>query len=247
MNTFSRRSSDRVHSLPASGRFVDVSSAFPAPDSAALALNILSVLMMYGPFYLANTGAMLFGKWIPDKLGFSSITIDGGRNWKDGFRLFGDGKTWNGLLGGAFFSGLLTMLTHHLWSEGLPPDARPFVDPTLLAGSNDWFWFSGEWGAAFAMGFTLGLACMIGDMTGSFIKRRRGLKREGDESSEAPLLDTVPFAIAIFVTAFALFDGQIITHEQLHEEIIALLVMTPVIHRLSNRLGYRLGLKSVPF
>jgi len=112
MNTFSRRSSDRVHSLPATGRCVDVSPAFPAPDPAMAALNILSVLMMYGPFYLANTGAMLFGKWIPDKLGFSSITIDGGRNWKDGFRLFGDGKTWNGLLGGAFFSGLLTMLTH---------------------------------------------------------------------------------------------------------------------------------------
>jgi CDP-2,3-bis-(O-geranylgeranyl)-sn-glycerol synthase len=234
MNSFSRRSSDRVHSLPASGLRVDMSSAFPA----AFALNIFSVLMMYGPFYLANTGAMLFGKWIPDKLEFSSITIDGGRNWKDGLRILGDGKTWNGLLGGAFFSGLLTMLTHYLWSGRLLPDARPFVDPTLLAGPDDWFWFGGEWGAAFAMGFTLGLACMIGDMTGSFVKRRRGLKREGDESSEAPLLDTVPFAIAIFVAAF---------HEQLHEEIVALMILTPVIHRLSNRLGYRLGLKSVPF
>ncbi|MCK5868616.1 MAG: CDP-archaeol synthase, partial [Candidatus Thalassarchaeum sp.] len=98
---------------------MDVLPPFPAPDPAAFALNILSVLMMYGPFYLANTGAMLFGKWIPDRLGFSSVVIDGGRNWKDGFRLLGDGKTWNGLLGGAVFSGLLTMLTHHLWSERL--------------------------------------------------------------------------------------------------------------------------------
>ena len=48
---------------------------FPAPDLAAFALNILSVLMMYGPFYLANTGAMLFGKWIPDRLGFSLSLI----------------------------------------------------------------------------------------------------------------------------------------------------------------------------
>ena len=83
---------------------MDVLSPFPSGDPAISALNILSVLMMYGPFYLANTGAMLFGKWIPEKLGFSSITIDGGRNWKDGFRLLGDGKTWNGLLGGAVFS-----------------------------------------------------------------------------------------------------------------------------------------------
>ena len=78
-------------------------------------------------------------------------------------------------------------------------------------------------------------------------QQAQGLKREGDESSQAPLLDSAPFAIAIFVAAFVLFDGQIITHEQLHEEIAALLVLTPVIHRLSNRLGYRLGLKSVPY
>ncbi|MDP6703815.1 MAG: CDP-archaeol synthase, partial [Candidatus Thalassarchaeaceae archaeon] len=90
-------------------------------------------------------------------------------------------------------------------------------------------------------------ACMLGDTAGSFVKRRRGLKREGDESSEAPLLDTVPFAIAIFIVAFVLFDGQIFTHEQLREEIVALLILTPIIHRSFNRLGYRLGLKSVPF
>ena len=81
----------------------------------------------------------------------------------------------------------------------------------------------------------------------SFVKRRRGLKREGDESSKAPLLDTVPFALSIFLFAFLLFDDQIIMHEQLHDEIIALLVLTPIIHRLFNVLGYRLGLKSVPY
>ena len=226
---------------------MDVSAAFPAPDASGFILNILAVLMMYGPAYLANTGAMLFGKWIPEKLDFESVSIDGGRNWTDGYRLLGDGKTWNGLVGGAVFSGLLVMLAHWLWGARTLPDGRPFVDPTLLTGPDDWFWVGGEWGAAFAMGFVLGLACMLGDAAGSFIKRRRGLKREGDESSEAPLLDTIPFAVAIFLAAFLLFDGQIITHEQLHEEIVALLVLTPVIHRLTNMLGYRLGLKSVPY
>ena len=88
---------------------------------------------------------------------------------------------------------------------------------------------------------------MLGDTAGSFIKRRRGLKREGDESSKAPLLDTVPFAVSIFLFSFLLFDGQILTHEQLHGEIIVLLVLTPIIHRLFNILGFRLGLKSVPY
>ena len=247
MNSFARHSSDRVHSLSLSGRPVDVSPLFPAPDIADFILNILTVLMMYGPFYLANTGAMLFGKWIPDKIGFSSVVIDGGRNWRDGYRILGDGKTWNGLFGGAIFSGLLTMLAHHAWGSKTPPDARPFVDPIMFSDSSDWFWIGGEWGAAFAMGFTLGLACMLGDMSGSFVKRRRGLKREGEESSKAPLLDTVPFAVSIFLFAFLLFDGQILMHEQLHDEIIALLILTPIIHRLFNVIGYKLGLKSVPY
>ena len=224
-----------------------VSPLFPAPDSADFALNILTVLMMYGPFYLANTGAMLFGKWIPDKFGFSVLVIDGGREWSDGYRILGDGKTWNGLLGGAVFSGLLTILAHFAWDSRAPPDARPFVDPLMLSDSSDWFWFGSEWAAAFTMGFTLGIACMLGDSLGSFFKRRRGLKREGDESSKAPLLDTVTFALSIFLFEFLLFDDQIFTHEQLHGEIIALLVLTPIIHRLFNVIGYRLGLKSVPY
>ncbi len=247
MNSFARHSSDRVHSPPLSGRPVSMPTLFPAPDSVDFALNIITVLMMYGPFYLANTGAMLFGKWIPDKMGFSSAVIDGGKNWSDGYRILGDGKTWNGMFGGAVFSGLLTMFAHHMWGLNTPPDARPFVDPTLFSDSSHWFWLGGEWGAAFVMGFTLGLACMLGDTAGSFVKRRRGLKREGDESSKAPLLDTVPFALSIFLFAFLLFDDQIIMHEQLHDEIIALLVLTPIIHRLFNVLGYRLGLKSVPY
>ncbi len=142
---------------------MDVSAAFPAPDASGFILNILAVLMMYGPAYLANTGAMLFGKWIPEKLDFESVSIDGGRNWTDGYRLLGDGKTWNGLFGGAVFSGLLVMLAHWLWGARTLPDGRPFVDPTLLTGPDDWFWVGGEWGAAFAMGFVLGLACMLGD------------------------------------------------------------------------------------
>ena len=127
----------------------------------------------------------------------------------------------------------------------------PFIDPLSYADSSYWFWvFGGELSssfAAFTMGFVLGFACMVGDMCGSFVKRRRGLKREGDESSEAPLLDTIPFAIAIFATAFLLFEGQIITHPNLLEEILFLLIITPLIHRSFNILGYKFGLKEVPY
>ena len=222
---------------------------FPSTDISSFFINVLCVLLMYGSAYLANTGAMLFGKWIPEKTGIQVIVIDGGRNYSDGHRLLGDGKSWNGLIGGGIVSGLLFMLAHKLWNSN--GANAPLVDPLLYADSNDWFWLieSDNSGliAAFTMGFVLGFACMVGDMCGSFIKRRRGLKREGDQSSEAPLLDTIPFAIAIFITSFILFDGQIITHRNLVEEILFLLLVTPIIHRLFNVIGYKFGLKDVPY
>jgi CDP-2,3-bis-(O-geranylgeranyl)-sn-glycerol synthase len=222
---------------------------FQAGDLMSFFVNVLCVLLMYGSAYLANTGAMLFGKWIPGKTGMPVLIIDNGRNYSDGFRIFGDGKSWNGLIGGGIFSGILFTSAHKLWNSN-GADA-PFIDPLLYANPNDWFWlFEGGYGssiAAFTMGFILGVSCMLGDLSGSFIKRRRGLKREGDESSEAPLLDTMPFAIAIFLTSFILFDGQIITHPNLIEEILFLLLVTPVIHRSFNIIGYKFGLKEVPY
>ena len=97
------------------------------------------------------------------------------------------------------------------------------------------------------MGFVLGTACMTGDLVGSYFKRRKGHKREGNESSQAPILDTLTFAVAIFAAAFLFFEGQIITSPDLKNEIILLLILTPVIHRATNILGFKLGLKSVPY
>jgi CDP-diglyceride synthetase len=88
---------------------------------------------------------------------------------------------------------------------------------------------------------------MLGDSFGSYIKRRRGLKREGETSSRAPLLDTIPFALAIFIAAFLLFPDQIFTHSDLRPAILGILILTPLIHRAFNILGHRLGLKSVPY
>ncbi len=88
---------------------------FESSEPLGFFLNVLTVLMIYGPAYLANTGAMLFGKWLPDKFEFVNHKIDGGRNYSDGYRLLGDGKSWEGLFGGATFSGLLMILAHVIW------------------------------------------------------------------------------------------------------------------------------------
>jgi len=221
--------------------------AFSNANAGDLVVNVVAVLILYGPAYLANTGAMLFGKWIPDKIGFENHKIDGGRLHSDGNRLLGDGKSWEGLIGGGLFSGFLMVISHNVWNGNTPASNTPFIDPLLFSEPSDWFWIGNEWGAAFVLGFTLGLACMLGDMAGSFVKRRQGLKREGDVSSKAPILDTLPFAIFIFLAAAVLFRDQVIMHSDLAQPIVAIIILTPIIHRSFNILGYRLGLKSVPY
>ena len=216
-------------------------------EAVEFLINVITVLILYGPAYLANTGAMLFGKWIPDATGLPKIPIDQGRNWYDGNRILGDGKSWNGLLGGSFVSALLMLTSHTLWEERSFENSKPFVDPLELTNESDWFWMFNDSLTAFILGFLLGLACLIGDSLGSFIKRRRGLKREGEISSKAPILDTMPFAISIFLFGFILFPGQILTQDVLVMPIIILLIITPIIHRLTNILGYRMGLKDVPY
>ena len=116
-----------------------------------------------------------------------------------------------------------------------------FVDPLL---DHDMSISRGLW--AFIVGSLLGLFSLLGDMTGSFFKRRRGLKREGDVSSKAPLLDTLPFAMMVFVLGWLLLPG-LHGEADLLAPMLVLLVATPVLHRSFNVLGYAIGWKDVPY
>ena len=227
-----------------------MSSEYVPWDSPIIAP--LLVLWLYLPGYLSNTAAMLGGKWIPDMTGLPVKPIDGGKVLGDGNRMLGDGKTWNGFIGGTLGGGLLCILTHAI-ASGHHIGSAPFLDPLGTYGSSSgvvdeaWFWLGGEWGAAFVMGCVLGFGCMLGDSVGSFIKRRRGHKREGDVSSKAPLLDTLPFAIFAFLFGLLFLSPSIVGSSDLLLGMALLLVLTPIIHRAFNLLGYRLGLKSVPY
>ena len=170
-----------------------------ALDMGILSLSLM-VLWLYLPGFLANTFAMMWGKWLP-KTGYGPWPIDGGRRMKDGNRILGDGKTWNGLIGGSLTSGLLCVLIVSLMGDvptSTDIESSVFAHP-LTGYEGTWFDVGSVGLSAFILGSFLGFACLIGDSTGSFIKRRRGLKREGDVSSKAPLLDTLPFAIMVFL------------------------------------------------
>ena len=210
----------------------------------------LMTLWLYLPGFLANTFAMMWGKWLP-KTGYGPWPIDGGRTLSDGNRMLGDGKTWNGLIGGSLTSGLLCIGLASMVSMGsmesvFDDGATVFAHP-LTGAEGAWFYVGGEAMSAFILGSFLGFACLLGDSTGSFVKRRRGLKREGEISSKAPLLDTLPFAIMVFLWGQLFLGTSVLAAEELRGPMIGLIIITPLLHRSFNLIGYKIGWKDVPY
>ncbi|MBI4167510.1 MAG: CDP-2,3-bis-(O-geranylgeranyl)-sn-glycerol synthase [Candidatus Aenigmarchaeota archaeon] len=88
----------------------------------------------------------------------------------------------------------------------------------------------------FQMVFLLTLGTMAGDIGGSFAKRRMGMKR-GDR---ALFLDQLGFLLMAFLFAAAVYVPSLDT-------MVVLVLLTPVIHWLSNVFGYWIKVKRNPW
>ena len=84
------------------------------------------------------------------------------------------------------------------------------------------------------LGFLLGLGGLTGDLLKSFLKRRLRLK------DGAPFF---PLDQLDFVFGGLLFGA--VLHFPGWYHVAVLLLMTPLLHLLSNLAGYKLGLKKV--
>jgi len=218
-----------------------------ALDMGIWSLSLMA-LWLYLPGFLANTFAMMWGKWLP-KTGYGPWPIDGGRNMKDGNRILGDGKTWNGLIGGSLTSGLLCVLIVSMMGDAPTADnidSNIFAHP-MTGYEGSWFDIGSMQISAFILGTFLGFACLLGDSAGSFVKRRRGMRREGDISSKAPLLDTLPFAIMVFLCGQIFLGSSLLSDSDLILPMIVIVLITPILHRSFNLIGYYIGWKDVPY
>lgn len=97
-------------------------------------------------------------------------------------------------------------------------------------------------GPAIGMFMSLGVAVLlstgaiIGDIIGAFIKRRLGLER----GHPALFLDQLDFlTVALLFASFAVAINV--------STVIALVVITPLIHLATNRIGYWIKVKKVPY
>ncbi|MDD1689831.1 MAG: CDP-2,3-bis-(O-geranylgeranyl)-sn-glycerol synthase [Methanoregula sp.] len=164
------------------------------------------------PAYLPNPVAALCGGGTP---------IDNGKNYSDGKRIFGDGKTWRGLIAG-IIAGIAIGVVQ-IWAAGtygldiLPQ--QTVVSVTLLA-----------------------VGALLGDLVKSFFKRRFGKER----GSKWPVADQYDLVAGAFVL-LVIFNPVWIFTEVTLAAFICILILTPLLHRATNIIGYMFKVKEVPW
>ena len=147
--------------------------------------------------------------------------IDFGRTSGDGRRIFGDGKTYRGFFGGVL-CGILAGLVEIWAASSFNLTALPhqtFLSVTLLA-----------------------TGALLGDLAKSFLKRRLG-KGRGESWFLADQYDLV---IGSFLLILLIYPEWLFGNITL--PIVAwIVVMTPLLHRVVNIIGYYIGVKEVPW
>jgi len=173
-------------------------------------MDVILLVLFILPAYIANAIPVIFGGGMP---------VDFKRKFIDGERIFGDGKTWRGLFAGLCFGSLTGLLESQLCSFAVIPNSLclDFIP----------------------LGFVLSLGTMIGDLAGSFIKRRMRMKR----GHPSLILDQLSFLVFALVLSLHYVPNGLITLDA----VVFLLVLTYLLHVLSNMVANRLGLKNVPW
>ncbi len=149
--------------------------------------------------------------------------IDGGRTWR-GDRLLGDGKTWRGTSGG-IAAGVVVATALNL------------LEPAVSA----------RFGLSFPAfpiraSLALPLGAMLGDMGASFVKRQTGRER----GAPFPGVDQLDFAVGALVVT-GLVAPQWFLGTFTLPVLLAIIVITPVLHVLTNVIGYVIGVKQEPY
>jgi CDP-2,3-bis-(O-geranylgeranyl)-sn-glycerol synthase len=88
------------------------------------------------------------------------------------------------------------------------------------------------------LGLLLSLGALFGDLAGAFVKRRLGLA----PGNLLPVIDQVDFIVGAI-----LFSLIVSLPPMSWELVVAVLIVTPPVHLLTNLAAYKLGLKSNPW
>ncbi len=225
--------------------FILISILFSWSDWIAL---LLFSLLFIIPAYISNASMVITGGGKP---------IDGGKNFFDGRRIFGDHKTWRGLLLGPLLIGIplsiaIFTLFLFLWSflitipiMGIQQGVYHIYNDISIF---EYYFIGGPVPIGFLSLIIRIVLCAygaaIGDLIGSFLKRRVNIK-SGEPFWLADQLDFAIFAIIFTsIPAFLLPELFLVPDVNI---IIFLLILTPSVSVIANTIAYFLGLKEVPW
>ena len=150
--------------------------------------------------------------------------IDGGREM-GGSRLLGDGKTWRGTAVGTLAGLALAALLNVAVTpavEGVLGITLPTFPPLAALG--------------------LALGAMLGDIGASFIKRRSGRER----GASFPGLDQLDFVVGALLLALVFAPNWTLETFTL-ARLAVVVVVTPLLHIVTNVIAYGLGVKNEPW
>ena len=177
---------------------------------------ILQAFWIIIPAYIANASAVLVGGGTP---------IDFGKNWRDGKRILGDGKTWRGLISGTFIGmtagfGLVVAASYISSSE------YHYLELTNFEG----------FPVMIPIIFSICFGALLGDIIESFFKRRIGRNR-GDDWIP---FDQIDFILGVlffsFITSILLHISGFIQYNWFIKNLFPWQIVVSLSYKILRRL-----------
>lgn len=174
---------------------------------------IINSLFLVIPAYSANFFPVLLKGEKP---------IDFGKKFIDKEYILGKGKTFEGTIGGTLFGMFIGTILIYVY---------PILNPYYLVtfGTNMYH-------HNFVTIFLISFGAILGDIIGSFIKRRFGIKR----GESAPLLDQLDFLVVSLMLVSLVSEIKL-------SWVVFLIIITPIFHLTSNLVAFILKLKNRPW
>jgi CDP-2,3-bis-(O-geranylgeranyl)-sn-glycerol synthase len=173
--------------------------------------DLLSVLWFFLPAYVANMSPVL----VHGHFEALAVPIDGGRSFR-GKRIFGDHKTWRGLVAGVLAGVLVFELQRFLYLRGIAASLALF-----------------DYGAhPLLPGLLMGLGAGVGDAVKSFFKRRVGIA----PGASWPVFDQIDFLIGAYLFATPIYAAPL-------DVFLVCLPLVALGALVVTIVGYELGLK----
>ena len=178
---------------------------------------IISCLYFFLPAYFANMTPPLLRN--AKAFDFFAKPVDFGKSWR-GKRIFGDHKTWRGLIGAMAVGAGVALLQWWLYKFSWA------IELSILDYKSVNLW---------AFAFLISGGAVTGDLAAAFIKRRLNL---------APGASFMPWDQTNYVIGSFIFLEPYIGRYLSGDLIVwpAVFIMTFFLHLLFNRFGYDLGL-----